>query len=38
MLKLSPAPGEKDYFYHLDDREGLKELYDIRKCTASSPA
>ena len=29
MLQLSPAPGEKDYFFHLDEREGLSDLYDI---------
>ena len=29
VLQLSPAPGEKDYFFHLDKREGLSDLYDI---------
>lgn len=29
VLQLSPAPGEKDYFFHLDEREGLSDLYDL---------
>lgn len=29
VLQLSPAPGERDYFYHLDEREGLSDLYDL---------
>jgi len=29
VFKLSPVAGEKDYFYHLDEREGLTDLYDL---------
>ena len=29
LFKLSPVAGEKDYFYHLDEREGLTDLYDL---------
>ena len=41
VLQLSPAPGEKDYFFHLDDHEGVLDLYDIKKPTnaaLSSPS
>ena len=35
ILQLSPAPGEKDYFFHLDDQEGVLDLYDIKKPSTS---
>ena len=36
VLQLSPAPGEKDYFFHLDDHEGVLDLYDIKKPTTTA--
>ena len=33
ILKLSPVAGERDYFYHMDEREGLADLYDIHNKT-----
>ncbi|CAI8052034.1 Transcription factor E2F4 [Geodia barretti] len=29
MLQLSPAPGDQDFLYHLGDREGVCDLYDL---------
>ena len=29
VLQLSPAPGEKDYLFHLDEAEGISDLYDL---------
>jgi len=31
VLQLSPAPGERDYFFHLDEKEGITDLYDLTK-------
>ncbi len=30
VFKLSPVAGEKDYFYHMDEQEGLTDLYDLK--------
>jgi hypothetical protein len=29
ILSLSPAPNDKDFLFHLDDQEGLTDLYDV---------
>ena len=36
MLQLSPAPEEEDYLYHLGEREGVTDLYDLQKSVTSS--
>ena len=36
MLQLSPAPGEQDFLYHLGDREGIRDLYDLQDNIATS--
>ena len=28
-LSLSPAPNDKDILFHLDDQEGVTDLYDV---------
>ena len=38
VVKLSPAPGERDYFFHLDDKEGVSDLYDISRAAQPSPS
>ena len=35
VLSLSPAPDDTDYFYHLDDKEGLLDLYDLSRTTSA---
>jgi transcription factor E2F4/5 len=29
LLRLSPPPGDHDYFYNLDESEGLCDLFDV---------
>ncbi|XP_003384656.1 PREDICTED: transcription factor E2F5-like [Amphimedon queenslandica] len=29
VLSLSPAPTDKDFLFHLDDQEGVADLYDV---------
>ena len=36
VLQLSPAPGERDYFFHLDEAEGISDLYDLHKPPVSA--
>ena len=36
VLQLSPAPGERDYFFHLDEKEGITDLYDLTKPPVSA--
>ena len=29
FLRLSPPPSERDYYFHLDENEGLTDLFDM---------
>lgn len=29
LLRLSPPPSDKDYFFNLDDSEGVSDLFDV---------
>ena len=29
LLRLSPPPSEKDYYFNLDENEGVCDLFDI---------
>ena len=29
LMRLSPPPCERDYFFNLDDNEGVCELFDV---------
>ena len=29
LLRLSPPPGEHDYYFNLDDTEGVCDLFDV---------
>jgi transcription factor E2F4/5 len=29
LLRLSPPPSEKDYYFNLDDNEGVCDLFDV---------
>ena len=29
LLRLSPPPGEQDYYFNLDDNEGVCDLFDV---------
>ncbi len=29
FLRLSPPPSERDYYFHLDENEGLADLFDM---------
>jgi hypothetical protein len=29
LMRLSPPPSEKDYFFNLDDSEGVCDLFDV---------
>ena len=29
LLRLSPPPGEQDYYFNLDDSEGICDLFDM---------
>ena len=31
VLCLSPAPTDKDFLFHLDEREGILDLYDVHQ-------
>ena len=31
MLTLSPVPGDDDYFFHMDEQEGVDELFLMDK-------
>ena len=36
LLQLSPAPEEQDFLYHLGDREGVSDLYDLNNTSTNS--
>lgn len=36
VLQLSPPPGEKDFFFNLDEKEGVADLYDLKQYSASA--
>lgn len=29
LLRLSPPPSDRDYYFNLDDNEGVADLFDI---------
>jgi len=29
LLRLSPPPSDRDYYFNLDDTEGVADLFDI---------
>ena len=29
LLRLSPPPSDKDYYFNLDDSEGVSDLFDV---------
>ena len=29
FLRLSPPPGDQDYYFNLDDSEGVCDLFDV---------
>lgn len=37
LLRLSPPPGEHDYYFNLDDSEGVCDLFDIPNLDMPSP-
>ena len=37
LLRLSPPPGEHDYYFNLDDSEGVCDLFDIPNLDIPSP-
>lgn len=37
LLRLSPPPGEHDYYFNLDDSEGVCDLFDIPNLDIASP-